>query len=74
MLFSKHFIRNENKHQIMNVHTKWNCLIPILSSLDQNYLFQFVENVSCIYVANKLAMIMTNVNDILDKDTVQIEK
>jgi len=18
----------ENKHQIMNVHTKWNCLIP----------------------------------------------
>jgi len=23
----------ENKHQIMNVHTKWNCLIPILSSL-----------------------------------------
>ena len=39
-LFSKHFIRNENKHQIMNVHTKWNCLIPILSSLDKNYLFQ----------------------------------
>ena len=23
----------ENKHQIMNVHTKWNCLIPILSTL-----------------------------------------
>ena len=26
-------LQNENKHQIMNVHTKWNCLIPILSSL-----------------------------------------
>ena len=39
-LFSKYFIRNENKHQIMNVHTKWNCLIPILCSLDKNYLFQ----------------------------------
>ena len=33
-------IRNENKYQIMNVHTKWNCLIPILSGLDKNYLFQ----------------------------------
>ena len=25
--------QNENKHQIMNVRTKWNCLIHILSSL-----------------------------------------
>ena len=32
-LFSEHLTQNENKHQIMNVHTKWNCLIPILSSL-----------------------------------------
>ena len=23
----------KKKHQIMNVHTKWNCLIPILSGL-----------------------------------------
>ena len=32
-LFSEHSLKNENKHQIMNVHTKWNCLIPILSGL-----------------------------------------
>ena len=24
---------HSNKHQIMNVHAKWNCLIPILFSL-----------------------------------------
>ena len=39
-LVSEHLIKNENKHQIMNVHTKWNCLIPILSSLVMYYLFQ----------------------------------
>ena len=32
-LFLKHSLQNENKHPIMNVHTKWNCLIPILYSL-----------------------------------------
>ena len=32
-LVSEHLIKNEKKHQIMNVHTQWNCLIPILSSL-----------------------------------------
>ena len=32
-LFSEHLNQIENKHQIMNVHTKWNCLIPILSGL-----------------------------------------
>ena len=32
-LFSEHSLQNENKHQIMNVHTEWNCLIPILSGL-----------------------------------------
>ena len=37
---SEHLLKNENKHQIMNVHTKWNCLIPILSSLVMYYLFQ----------------------------------
>ena len=31
--FSEHLLQDENKHQIMNVHTKWNCLIPILSGL-----------------------------------------
>ena len=29
----KTLTENENKYQIMNVHTKWNCLIPILSGL-----------------------------------------
>ena len=29
-LFSEHLVQDENKHQIMNVQTKWNCLIPIL--------------------------------------------
>ena len=32
-LFSDYSLKNENKHQIMNVHTKWKCLIPILFSL-----------------------------------------
>ena len=32
-LFSEHSLQNKNKHQIMNVHTKWNCLIPILFGL-----------------------------------------
>ena len=32
-LFSEHLLQDENKHQIMNVQTKWNCLIPILSCL-----------------------------------------
>ena len=31
---------HNGKHQIMYVHTKWNCLIPILSSLVMYYLFQ----------------------------------
>ena len=32
-LFSEHLLQDENKHQIMNVHTKWNYLIPIFSGL-----------------------------------------
>ena len=32
-LLSEHSLQNENKHQIMNVYTKWNCLIPILFGL-----------------------------------------
>ena len=39
-LFSEHLLQNENKHQIMNVHTKWNCLIPILSGLVKYCLFR----------------------------------
>ena len=32
-LFSEHLLQDENKYQIMNVQTKWNCLIPILAGL-----------------------------------------
>ena len=32
-LFSEHSLQSKNKHQIMNVYTKWNCLIPILFGL-----------------------------------------
>ena len=32
-LFSEHLLQDENKHHIMNVHTNWNCLIPILFGL-----------------------------------------
>ena len=39
-LCSEYPLRNENKHQIINVHTRWNCLIPILFSLVKYYLFQ----------------------------------
>ena len=42
-LFSEHLLQNENKHQIMNVYTKWNCLIPILSTLVKYYLFQVLS-------------------------------
>ena len=36
-LVSEHLIKKENKYQIMNIHTKWNCLIPILSSLVESW-------------------------------------
>ena len=39
MLVSEYLIKNEKKHQIMNVHTKLKCFIPILSSLVVYYLF-----------------------------------
>ena len=32
-LFSEHLLQDENKPQIMNVQTEWNCLIPIFSGL-----------------------------------------
>ena len=32
-LFSEHSLQDENKHQIMNIHTKKNCFILILSTL-----------------------------------------
>ena len=44
-LFLKHSLQEENKRQIMNVHTKWNCLIPILSSLD-NFTFVSVSAIA----------------------------
>ena len=39
-LFSEHSLQNDNKQQIMNVHTKWNCLKPIFSGLVKYWLFQ----------------------------------
>ena len=39
-LFSEHLHQMKNKHQIMNVHIKWDCLIPIMSSLVKYYQFQ----------------------------------
>ena len=39
-LLSEHSLQNENKHQIMNLHTKWNCLVPFLSSMVNYYVFQ----------------------------------
>ena len=36
---TEHSLQNENKHQIMNVHTKRNCLIPILSGLVKYWQF-----------------------------------
>ena len=32
-LFSEHLLQDENKPQMMNVQTKWNSLLPILSGL-----------------------------------------
>ena len=39
-LFLEYLHQMENKHQIMNVHIKWDYLVPILSSLVKYYLFQ----------------------------------
>ena len=39
-LFSRNSPSPNGKHQIVNVHTKWNCLIPILSSLVKYCLFR----------------------------------
>ena len=36
-LFSEHLHQMKNKHRIMNVHIKWDCLIPILPSLVKYY-------------------------------------
>ena len=42
-LFSEHLHQMKNKHQIMNVHIQWDCLIPILS-LKQVILDQTGQN------------------------------
>ena len=39
-LFSEDLHQMKNKHPIVNVHIKWDCLIPILSSLVKYYQFQ----------------------------------
>ena len=39
ILVSEDLLQNGNKHQIMNVHTKWSGLIPILSILIKHFLF-----------------------------------
>ena len=39
-LVSEYLPQTENKHQIMNIHTKWDCLMPILSNMVNFYLFQ----------------------------------
>ena len=28
-LISEYSLQDENKHHIMNVHTRWNCLVPV---------------------------------------------
>ena len=43
-LFSEHLLQGENKHQIMNVHTKWNCLMPILSIVRLNIAVSGMNN------------------------------
>ena len=43
-LFSEHSLQNENKHQIMNVHTKWNCLMAILSIVRLNIAVSGMNN------------------------------
>ena len=42
-LFSEHLLQDESKHQIMNVHTKWNCLIPIYTHIFQSVQYIFLK-------------------------------
>ena len=59
-LFSEHLHQMKNKHQIMNVHIKWDCLIPILSSLYSQVLpisgLKWVSNspMLCVQVSDTL--------------------
>ena len=55
-LFSEHLHQMKNKHQIMNVHIKWDYLIPILSSLVKYYvpisgLKLLVTSIRYVYIA-----------------------
>ena len=43
-LFSEHSKMKSIKHQIMNVHTKWNCLMPILSIVRLNIAVSGMNN------------------------------
>ena len=44
----------------MSVHTKWSCLIPILSSLVKDYLFHRIRDENVSYSWTKSGMIMYN--------------
>ena len=67
-LVSEHLIKNENKHLIMNVHTKWNCLIPTLSSLIMYYLFQHSARLN--YRLNWLFVLLNYVGVVWQKSRV----
>ena len=43
-LFSDYLPQMENKHQTMNVHTIWNCLMPILSIVKLNIAVSGMNN------------------------------
>ena len=43
-LFSDYLPQMENKHQTMNVHTIWNCLMPILSIVRLNIAVSGMNN------------------------------
>ena len=46
--FSEHLLQDENKHQIMNVHTKWNYLIPFFFLDWSSSSFLRMHTIPCI--------------------------
>ena len=46
-LFSEHLLKNGNNHHFLNVHTKWNCLIPICPVWSSTTGFR-LENVTSL--------------------------
>ena len=64
-LFQEHLLQNENKHKVMNVHTKWNCLIPLLSCFR-------LENVSYnwpLHMCGKITTIPRNKHQVMNVHT-----